>query len=118
MAKDCPLNKRKDASDSKILKTKQNHFSQKTIVSKNGTPFSKGTVKTQPEVPKPSASNKNKFSKPKQTVQKPQNEIKVTKILNRNEPIPDSFKKPSGNNFQNNDTKPSGSPKKTTGLPK
>jgi hypothetical protein len=118
MAKDCPLNKRKDASESKPVKTKQNHYSQKTTVLTNGTPISKGTIKSQPEVVKSSVPNKNKSSKPKQTVNKPQNEIKVTKILNRNEPIPDGFKKPSGNNFQNNEAKPSGSPKKTTGLPK
>jgi hypothetical protein len=120
MAKDCPFNKRKDASESKSVKSKQNHYSQKTTVLKNGTPISNGTIKTETEVAKPKSSvpSKIKSQKPKSKVNKPENEIKVTRILNRNEPIPDGFKKPSGNNSQNKEVKPSGSPKKATGLPK
>jgi hypothetical protein len=106
MAKDCPLNTKRDASDKKCGFSSKKHFTQTTTVMKNGVPISKGTTKQETEVVKPKSSDKKKSNFQKPTVNKPENEIKVTRILNRNEPIPDAFKKPSG------------SPKKATGLPK
>jgi hypothetical protein len=120
MAKDCPLNAKRNASEQNSVKTNQNHFSQTTTVMKNGVPISKGTTKKETEVVKPKSSDqrKIKFQKSKQSVNKPENEIKVTRILNRSEPIPDAFKKPSDNKSQKKVVEPSGSPKKATGLPK
>jgi hypothetical protein len=120
MAKDCPLNIKRDASEQKSVKSSQNHYSQTTTVLKNGVPISRGTTKTETEVVKPKSPDqrKIKFQKPKPTNNKSENEIKVTKILNRNEPIPEAFKKPSGNKSQKKVIEPSGSPKKATGLPK
>jgi hypothetical protein len=120
MAKDCPLNIKRSENDQKsVKKPNKHHFTQTTTIMTNGIPVTKsaitqgnGTVKQQP-----CDKKKNNFQKQKQTDDKPVSKIKITKILNRNEPIPEAFKK----SFENKTTMKaveSGSPKKTTGLPK
>jgi hypothetical protein len=116
MAKDCPLNIKINKS---VKKPNKHHFTQTTTIMTNGIPVSKGAIKQENESVKqqPCDKKKNNFQKQKQTDDKPVSKIKITKILNRNEPIPEAFKK----SFENKTTMKaveSGSPKKTTGLPK
>jgi hypothetical protein len=120
MAKDCPLNIKRNESDQKcVKKSSQNHFTQTTTIMTNGIPVSKGAIKQETEFVKQKSTDrkKNNFQKSKQTADKPENKIKVTRILNRNEPIPEAFKKSSENKTSKKAVE-SGSPKKTTGLPK
>jgi hypothetical protein len=120
MAKDCPLNIKRSENDQKSVKKhhKQN-FTQTTTIMTNGIPVTKGVIKQVNESVNQQSCDKRKsnFQKQKQTDDKPVTKIRITKILKRNEPIPEAFKKTS----ENKATKKAmeyGSPKKTTGLPK